>query len=134
LWNDISGVTEHWGSGSIAYNGAVAQTYYRIVKSDPPTLQDFMSLAELGQRPRNPNDPEVIRRWDKLSVWGEEQRAHEWARLHPRLGAYIARLDLPDASTISVESSGPTGHYSMAATASELWQYITLVVPVEPAG
>lgn len=61
----------------------MAQTFYRIVKSDPPTLQDFMSLQELGQRPRNPNDPEVLRRWDKVSVWGEEQRARQWARLHP---------------------------------------------------
>jgi hypothetical protein len=112
----------------------VAQTFYRIVRSDPPTLRDFMSFQELGQRPRNPNDPEVLRRWDKVSVWDEEQRAHQWARLHPRLGAYIAKLDLPDTSTITAEPSGPIGHYSLAATAAELWEYITSVVPVEPAG
>jgi hypothetical protein len=112
----------------------VAQTFYRIVKSAPPTLQDFMSFQELGKRPRDPDDSEVLRRWDKVSVWGEEQRAHQWARLHPRLGAFIARLDLPDATTIAAEPSGPSGHYSLAATAEELWRYVTSVVPVEPAG
>jgi hypothetical protein len=111
----------------------VAQTFYRIVKGDPPKLEDFMSFQELGRRPRDPNDPEVRRRWDKVSVWGEARRAHQWARLHPRLGGYIARLDLPDTSTIAVEASGPTGHYSLTATAAELRQYVTSVVPVEPA-
>jgi hypothetical protein len=112
----------------------MARTFYRIVKSDPPTLQDFMSFQELGQRPRDPNDPEVLRRWDKVSVWDEEGRARKWARDRPRLGAYIARLDLPDDSTIAAEPSGPTGHYSLAATAAELWESVASVVPVEPAG
>jgi hypothetical protein len=113
---------------------AVAQTFYRIVKSAPPTLQDFMSFQELGKQPRNPDDPEVVRRGDKVSVWGEEQRAHQWARLHPRLGRYIARLDLPDASTVPAEASGPAGRYSLAATAEELRRYVTSVVPAAPAG
>lgn len=108
------------------------QTFYRIVKSDPPTLRDFMSFQELGQRPRNPDDPEVQRRWDKVSVWDEEQRARSLARLHPHLGAYIARLDLPDSSTITAEPAGNTGHYSLAATAAELLQHVKSVVPVEP--
>ena len=112
----------------------MALTFYRIVKSNPPTLRDFMSLEELGKRPRNPNDPEVLRRWDKVSVWGEEKRAQQWARERPQLGAYIARLDLPDSSAMAAEPSGPTGHYSLAATAVELWQHITSIVPVEPAG
>jgi hypothetical protein len=112
----------------------VARTFYRIVKTNPPTLQDFMSNRELGRRPRDPNDPEVLRRWDKVSVWGEEQRAHQWARERPRLGAYVARLDLPDDSTIAAEESGPTGHYSLAATAAELRQCFTSIEPVRPAG
>jgi hypothetical protein len=109
----------------------VAQTFYRIVKTNPPTLQDFMSFEELGRRPRDPNDPEVLRRWDKVSVWEDERRAREWARRLPRLGAYIARLDIPDTSQLTAEASGPAGHYSLAATAMELQQYVTSVVPID---
>jgi hypothetical protein len=80
----------------------VARTFYRIVKHNPPTLQDFMSFQELGRQPRHPTDPEVLRRWDKVSVWGSEQQARRLAKRFPRLGAYIAKLDLPDDSTIPV--------------------------------
>jgi hypothetical protein len=117
-----------------AWQQTVARTFYRIVKSDPPTLRDFMSFQELGQRPRDLNDPEVLRRWDKVSVWDEEQRARRLARLRPRLGAFIARLEIPDTSPITAEPAGGTGHYSLTATAAELWQWVESVVPVDPPG
>lgn len=124
----------HRNSRRGCWENALPQTFYRIVKADPPTLRDFMSLQELGQCPRNPNDPEVLRRWDKVSVWADERRARQWARAHPQLGAYIAQIELPDTSGIAAERSGPIGHYSLTARAEELWQYVRSVVPVDPAG
>ena len=108
----------------------MAQTFYRIVRSDAPTPRDFMSFQELGQRPRNPDDPEVVRRWDKVSMWDDEERARKWARLRPRLGAFIARVDIPSTSTIAAEATGAEGHFSVAATGAELWQYVTSIIPV----
>jgi len=74
---------------------------FRIVKTDPPTLDDFKSQAGLGM-PRPPNVSE--RDWSAVSV----RTSLAGARSHRKrvlegpakknLGDYISEIDIPDTA------------------------------------
>jgi hypothetical protein len=54
------------------------RTLYRIVKTDPPTLDDFTSRAARGAPP--PLDPELARVHDGISTFNTAQQARRKAR------------------------------------------------------
>jgi hypothetical protein len=108
----------------------VARTFWRIVKGNPPAIDDFKSHAALGRQPRIPT-PELLAAWDKLSVYEEQEQALAWAVRLPRLGNYIARLEVPD--DVPAERTNPRnpGHYSLTAPAEILCQCVTEVIAVQ---
>src|SRR5690349_2349553 len=102
---------------------------YRVVRSNPPALDDFSSKAQLGIPCPIP-DPEVQHRWSGLSLFGTEDEARRVIRRLPMLGTYIAALDIPEAAGVNVERtygrSDATGDGLPQATASgfeyEVWE------------
>ena len=74
---------------------SVARFFYRIVKSNPPTEDDFASNFSRGRRPRRSEilNPEEHR---SISVYERREDALATQRLFPVLGAYLAELELAD--------------------------------------
>ncbi len=69
---------------------------YRLVRTDPPTVHDFLSQAALLKPP--PLDTAAFRReWEGLSMFDSPGplrklgKARRW-----RLGEFIAELEVPD--------------------------------------
>src|SRR5436190_12539075 len=62
--------------------------FYRIVRGNPPTLDDFISNAAKG-RPLRDSDPEARRLWDGISVQATEAQARRRVRQCPALGRYM---------------------------------------------
>lgn len=88
------------------------QTFYRIVKTDPPTIEDFTAGSVRG-RPIPAHLPvELHRLWDGLSLYSTLAQARRKQRLSPRIGEYIAAMFVPDDSRIQIErTTRESGHH-----------------------
>ena len=108
----------------------MARVFYRIVKSDPPTLIDFMSPEARGRVPRHPT-VEVLRLWDGISAYETEEQARAKARELPRLGRYIAAVLVPEDGPIRHERTlDSEGHWTLWGEPAELLRRVTSVVRV----
>ena len=98
----------------------MARRFYRLVRSNPPTLDDFLSNREKGIPMARP-DPEVALLWDGLSVYATETQARNQAKAKPWLGAYIAELSIAEADPITFRRSGTSrGHHTLWGDPFEL--------------
>jgi hypothetical protein len=99
--------------------------FYRITKNDPPTVEDFMSRAALGD-PR----PQALsqRRWEGVSMWTDLERVRRMALRTPRLGKFLAVVDLPDS--VEREQEGPPGHFEVYGRAVDLHACVVETQPV----
>ena len=103
--------------------------FYRIVKSNPPTLPDLTSNLELGKQ--IPADPESAALWDGLSVQSTLAQARRRRRASPMLGSHVAILRVPTNGTIRYERTlGSAGHHTIWGDPAVL---LAMVVSVEPA-
>ncbi len=103
--------------------------FYRIVKSDPATVEDFFSYKALGIPA--PRDPQRLALWDGISVYATEAQARGPARRIPALGGYIAEVELPDDPGLRVERTGPgRGHHTVWGEPSALLDRVVAVRPV----
>lgn len=101
-------------------------TLYRIVKTDPPTVDDMKSNAAKGSQPRG-NDPEVRRLWSGISLFDSIERARRQAGRGPWHGnAYIAELRIP-IDTFQLESTRGQGHYTLWGLPHAILSYVTQV-------
>jgi len=75
----------------------VARSFFRVVSSNPPTLDDFLSHRARGIPLRNPDEEDM---WEGVSVQATEPQARRRARL-PGFGRYIAELVIPEDGTIT---------------------------------
>jgi hypothetical protein len=82
----------------------MAHVCYRITKTSVPTLEDFKSYLTLGRKLKR-TDPESLRAAAGLSVFETEEQARANARKWPKIGAYIARLEISDDAPITVMRS-----------------------------
>ena len=89
---------------------SAAGTHYRIVRTNPPTDEDFKSYTALGIKPRQPNpDPETLHLFDGVSVLDTLERARAYIEKGRVRGEYVARLEIPEETPITYE--GPRrGH------------------------
>jgi hypothetical protein len=86
---------------------------YRIVLTDPPTLDDFASDEALGI-PAIGHDPERLRLRGGISAYGTENQARRKARDYPHLGRHIAVLDVLDVGLLRVErTTRSRGHHTL---------------------
>jgi hypothetical protein len=74
--------------------------FFRIVRSDPPTISDFTSHADWGRALRPGADVETARLWHGLSVYATEAQARRHAKASPMLGDYLAEMDVPEPGSI----------------------------------
>ncbi len=68
---------------------------YRVVKSEQPDETAFSSPARQGRRLQPPITPEVLGAWRSVSFWDTPEAAEELARAYPKLGQWIATVELP---------------------------------------
>ena len=102
-------------------------TFYRVVKSNPPTERDFWSHQALGFPLLRAEDREI---WTGISVQATEQQARQRAKI-PGLGSYIAKLVVADTSAIRVRrTTRRPGHHTLWGEPDELLAYAVCTIPV----
>src|SRR5688572_26719769 len=106
------------------------RTFFRIVKNDPPTADDFVSAqARARQQPATlPTERRPL--WDGLSAYATLAQASRKARQSPMIGAFIAELRIAPNRSIRFErTTRESGHHTLWGTPSELLASVTTVVP-----
>jgi hypothetical protein len=105
------------------------QTFYRIVQTDPPTLEDFLSYAARGMPA--PTDPALRRIWYGISVYDTLDRALSRARRQPALGTFVAEVQFRWGQGIRAERTGHRrGHHTLWGDPTQLLGCVTRVVVV----
>jgi hypothetical protein len=109
----------------------MARVVYRIVRSDPPALDDFLSDEARG-RVSSHDPPEIQRLRSGRSVYLTEAQARRRAKRMPVLGHYIAAIRLPRDAAVRLERTlpGSPGHYTLWGDAALLLAPVVTVVPV----
>lgn len=101
-------------------------TLYRIVWTNPPTVDDMKSNAALGRQPRAVTQ-EVWRLWRGISLFDSIERARRQASRHPWRGdAYIAELRIP-VGAFRIEATRSRGHYTLWGLPHAILSYVTRV-------
>lgn len=103
------------------------RTFFRIVTSNPPTREDFLSHRALG---RPLTDPARVRQWEGVSVYGTAHQARKKARQYPTLGQYIAELRVPGDAPIEAERTGSSNHHTLWGTPEALLACVVGTNPV----
>lgn len=103
-------------------------TFYRAVRTNPPTREDFMGNEARGITPRRPLVTDEQRRmWAGLSIQSNLDDARANARQH-EVGAFIAQIDIPDGAPITYARTGrKPGHYTLWGEAGEIAGCVTAV-------
>lgn len=89
------------------------RTFWRIVQTNPPTRQDFLSHATLGRRF---TDPARAGQAEGISVFATEAQARRQARHYPMLGEWLAELRLgPELDAEIARTDRRPGHHTIWA-------------------
>jgi len=101
-------------------------TFYRVVRSDPPTLRDFQSYTALG-KPLLRSKPTLVElaAWAAVSTYVTEDAARNRAELNAArglpIGHFIAKLVIAEASPIKIgRINEQTGHCGLTGEPSDL--------------
>jgi len=109
---------------------AQPRTFFRVVKTDPPRLEDFVSNDAKGLTPPDER-AETLRVWSGISVYATAAQARRMARRYTGHGDYIAVLRITDDSTIRVERTlNRPGHHTLWAPPAELLESVIAVEPL----
>src|SRR4051812_35592228 len=106
--------------------------FYRVVRTNPPTRDDFRSVKELGRRLR-PDASELQRRiFDGLSVSSTIEGARYTMKRYPRSGTFVAVLEVPDDERFRIEQTTPTmEHFTIWGDAAALIACVIAVIAQE---
>lgn len=111
-------------------NPAAIRRLYRVVRSNPPTPEDFTSNEDRGRDLTNPT-PERRRLWRGLSCYDSEARARKKATQVPLLGDFIATLEIPADIDVQTErTTSSAGHHTIWGDSDVIASCVTEVVPV----
>lgn len=120
-------------SGTAGSSQPVRQglTLFHVVTSRNPPAEDFLSLLAQGQFPKYRLEfPETYRQAAGVSCYETADQARDLARRVPYLGAFIARVFIPDdACVIEVARTGRGGHYTVWASPA---YFLGRIVSIEP--
>ncbi len=101
--------------------------FYRIVRTDPPTVRDFMSHRALGI-PLRHRTAKALRLYDAISVYRTSAQAGALATLSPHLGRFVAEIRIPEVSAFRYElDTAKNGHCTLWGEPADL---LALVVSV----
>jgi hypothetical protein len=104
--------------------------FYRVVKTDPPSIEDFLSNAAKGDQPPDPT-PETLRVWQGISVYATASQARRMARRYPRHGGYLALLRVHEGGLIRFERTlAKPGHHTLWGNPREFLACIVSVTPL----
>jgi hypothetical protein len=105
-------------------------TFYRIVKTNPPTEAAFLSHEARGLPLRG--DTAAMRRsWERVSMYDTLERTQAIARRFPAIGAFIPELSVELGGSVAFERSGDDPwHFDLDATPDDLLAAVTRVLPV----
>ena len=104
--------------------------FYRVVISNPPTIDDFLSGAERGTRLSIP--PELERLRTGVSMYATIQQAAAKARRFPGLGSFIAAVELSPELEVRIErTTRQRGHHTLWGDPANLLRFVVAVVPVD---
>jgi hypothetical protein len=110
---------------------ALVRRFYRVVRTNPPTRQDFLSALELGRRLQPGLPQEVVRIFDGLSVSSTQAGTRYTAQRFPRSGSFIATLDIPDDGRFRIEQTTTRRtHWTIWGDADALLGCIIAVEPI----
>jgi hypothetical protein len=102
------------------------RVFYRVLRTNPPTRDDFKSYLALG-RPPGPNPtPRRLRAWAGVSVYDTAAVAHAKARDY-NLGSFVAELHIPEDAPVQAEGPGQSGHVNLYAEPDELLRFVVFV-------
>ena len=105
--------------------------FYRLVRNNPPSLEDFLSYAALGIRV-DADDPETRRLSRGISVQATEAQARRRHRQLPHLGSAIAILEVPVGGPIRYERTTRTpGHHTLWGPPAILLRCVVTIVLLE---
>jgi len=110
----------------------MSRTFFRIVRTDPPTVDDFTSAAARGRR-ITAGLPEALHRlWDGISVYATVAQAQRKARRSPMLGAHVAELLVEEVGPIRFErTTREAGHFTLWGGPTTLLQSVVSVHATE---
>jgi hypothetical protein len=101
--------------------------FYRIVKTNPPTLLDFRSGKAKGEEP--PDDPRLLAVFDGISVFSKLSQARRKRRRSPVLGQYVAVLRVPTDGSVRFERTfRDEGHHTIWADEALLRSFVVSVI------
>ncbi len=106
---------------------------YRLVHSAPPSVNDFLSARDLylrhpmGRR-SPPSDPRLFRIWDGISMSARPEHAAMLRERFPRLGSFIAVMDLLVVRFRVERSTDTPGHLTVWGDADEFLRYVREVL------
>jgi hypothetical protein len=84
--------------------------FYRIVQTDPPTVDDFLSNRAKGLPQRASESADT---WARLSHYDTAELARKTALRYPQIGRFIATIRATDDSRLRVEQTFRAGHYTI---------------------
>lgn len=102
---------------------------HRIVKSNPPTEEDFWSHERLGIPLFDPSHKEL---YSGVSTYERLEMAREKARTYPDKGTFIAVLDVRTEEGVRCKRTGSrrNKHYTLWAEPKTLLGCVVAVEPV----
>jgi hypothetical protein len=102
----------------------VTRLFYRIVRTDPPSLDDFKSARELGKPLGNVR---YVREWsNSISVYDDYDHAVERAAANRfLLGDRIATLEIPDDRFEIAQTTRDRRHFSIYASAENIIRFVS---------
>ncbi len=109
-----------------------SRVFYRLVQTNPPTLDDFRSNETLGKAPRRPLSERDRDRWRGLSMYESAEAARELSRESPWHGTYVAAIEIPaEASARARQTGRNRAHHTVWASPGDLLAWVVSVAPVE---
>ena len=102
------------------------RVFYRVVRTNPPTRDDFKSYLALGKLPGPNPTPRRLRAWAGVSVYDTEAVARAKASDYD-LGPYVAELHIPEEAPIQAEGPGQSGHYNLYGEPEDLLRFVVSV-------
>src|SRR5438105_1823790 len=108
---------------------------YRVVRTNPPAEEDFLSNWELRERaiaaeraPRPiPNTSEELHMWSGISTYTNAARARKQAQRYSWLGGFITPLRIRPGQDIRVEqTTHRRDHYTLWGTPAVLLATVEL--------
>ncbi len=105
--------------------------FYRLVRTNPPTADDFKSHQELGIRFRRPLDTEALRISFGVSVSDDPVKLVRKIATFPELGSFLATVRIDEVGPVRWEKTTKRGdHYTLWGTAGEILFCVERIEPV----